>query len=238
MRGYLKNMAIAFVVLTIASCSSKSSGSDDGVEPEPSQGTEVPADFSLLFPYNNEVCLEGALVADQPTKLMINAKWEASASATEYDLSVIDSKTGKEVAHTKTTNTNADMVLTKGTLYQWSITAINQDKSKKSSQWSFYTRGEGVGNHVPYPVHNISFIADTVNDSLAIEWKAADEDNDTLTFNVKVFENDLEIESYSNLENPSIDFIDGIPGAKYHLVITVSDGTSETTTTSAIFEYN
>ncbi|WP_422083349.1 hypothetical protein [Ulvibacterium sp.] len=238
MKDYLKKTPWAFIVLIIVSCSSKGSGSDDGMEPEPSQGTEEPASFSLLFPHNNEVCLEGALVADEPTQLLINAKWEDSLHATEYDVSVIDSKTGEEVTHITTANTNTDMALTKGTLYQWSVTAINKDKIKKSVQWSFYTRGEGLGNHVPYPAHNISFYTNPSNEILTVEWEAADEDNDVLTFDVKVFENDLEIDSYLNLEEPSIDITDSVPGAKYYLVITVSDGASETTTDSPVFEHN
>lgn len=196
-----------------------------------------PGSFSLTFPNNAEVCQDGAAVANQPEKLIINFRWTASNNANSYELSLIESKSGNEVEKIEASTTNKDITLDKGTLYSWSVKASNVDGEVNSSQWSFYSRGESTANYVPYPAYNIVFDFDTTNDLLTITWQASDEDGDTLNYNVAIFENTIEIYNETDLTNNTVTNIPVFVGGQYYAIISVNDGISTTSTTSQIVLY-
>ena len=231
---------ISSLLVGFVSCSSSDDGGNDNIptnttNPQPIATPPVatpPGSFSLSFPNNNEVCQEGAAVADQPNELVINFKWSTSSNASSYELQVIESESGNEVFNSQTSLTNQDVQITKGTLYKWRVTASNDDGEVSSSEWGFYSRGEGVGNYVPYPAYDIQLTFDHDTDVLNVQWQAADEDEDPLTYDIKVYEDGVEIFSDTDLDISSITNLPAVFGASYYAVITVKDGISGTTTTS------
>ena len=232
---------VALLLIGVAmGCSSSGDSTDsDNTNPSsnPSDNTSEPTSnppgsFSLTFPNNNEVCQEGAAVADQPNELIINFKWSASANASSYELQVIDSESANEVANSQTSLTNQDVQVTKGTLYKWRVTASNNDGEVASSEWGFYSRGEGVGNHVPYPAYDIQLNFNQTTDVLNVQWQAADEDEDPLAYDIEVYEDGMEIYSDTDIDVNSITDLPAVLGASYYVIITVKDGISATSTTS------
>lgn len=191
-----------------------------------------PGSFSLTFPNNNEVCQEGAAIANQPNKWLIEFKWAASSNADKYEITVVESESGSEVAKSETSSTNQYIEVDKGRLYRWSVKAINEDGEYTSSQWSFYSKGGVIGNFVPYPAYNIAFEFDNNNDLLTVSWDAADEDGDSLTFDVSILENGNEIYNESGLTSSVITGIPVLLNATYQAIITVKDGISSTTKVS------
>ena len=236
-----KIVALLLILIGIAmGCSSSGDSTDSdntNTQSNPSGNTSEPTSnppgsFSLTFPNNNEVCQEGAAVADQPNQLVINFKWSASVNASSYELQVIDAESGNVVVNSQTSLTNQDVQVTKGTLYKWKVIASNDDGEVSSSEWGFYSRGEGVGNYVPYPVYDIQLTFDQTTDVLNVQWHAADEDDDPLTYDITVYEDGVEIYSDTDIEVNSITDLPVVSGASYYAIITVKDGISATTTTS------
>ncbi len=207
-------------------------GCSSGGDSTDTDNTNPPGSFSLTFPNNNEVCQEGAAVADQPNELVINFKWSASSNASSYELQVIDAESDDEVFNAQTSLNNQDVQVTKGALYKWKVTASNDDGEVSSSEWGFYSRGEGVGNYVPYPAYGIQLTFDQATDVLTVQWQAADEDEDPLTYDIEVYEDGVEIYSDTDLDISEITDLPAVFGASYYVVITVKDGISATTTTS------
>lgn len=238
----ISHFSLLFLLLVglIVACSSSGDGGNENeptnpTNPEPA--SNPPGSFSLTFPNNNEVCQEGAAVADQPNELVINFKWSASSNASSYELQVLDSESDNEVANTQTSLTNQDVQVTKGTLYKWKVTASNDDGEVSSPEWGFYSKGEGVGNHVPYPAYDIQLTFDQDTDELNVQWQAADEDEDPLIFDIIVYEDGSEIFYVTDLDVKSITDLPAVFGASYYASITVNDGISATTTTSTEVVY-
>ena len=240
----MRTLSFKIVVLLLLGiamgCSSSGDSEDSGntialpnPSGNPSQPTSnPPGSFSLTFPNNNEVCQEGAAVADQPNELVINFKWSTSSNASSYELQVIESESGNEVFNSQTSLTNQDVQVTKGTLYKWIVTASNDDGEVSSSEWGFYSKGEGVGNYVPYPAYDIQLTFEQTTDVLNVQWQAADEDEDPLTYDIKVYEDGVEIYSDTDIDVNSITNLPAVFGASYYAIITVKDGINATTTTS------
>ncbi len=228
MNRYLRYSISILSIIALTACGSK----DD-----PPEIKILPENFSLVFPSNNSICQAGDLIADQPDKLGITMKWEKSNNATLYRLSITDLATGFEEVKLETNNNIAEVVLTKATLYQWKITATNKNGQNESTLWSFYTEGEGIGNHVPYPAYDFRFSIETMA-MLTVDWKASDEDNDLLLYDVTVFENDTVLEVFTDLVDKQVSNMAITLGSTYYLTVTVKDGVSETTTTSPAFTYN
>lgn len=229
MNRLLKHSTSMLYILVFMAC---------GTNVDPPEIKALPEGFSLVFPSNNDICQAGDLIANEPNKLGVSMQWEKSKNATSYELSVTDMETGAEEVSLKTNTIGADVVLTKATLYQWKITAINDHGENESAQWSFYTKGNGVGNHVPYPAYDFSFTIATASNMLSVSWKASDEDEDPLSYDVKVLENDIVISTHSDYLDQSLADIEVSIGATYHLIVTVKDGISETTTRSPNFTHN
>ena len=239
-----KIVSILLIGITIGCSSSGNSEDNDNTNPQSNPSgntseptTNPPGSFSLTFPNNNEVCQEGAAVANQPNELIINFKWSTSANASSYELQVIDSESGNEVVNSQTSLTNQDVQVTKGTLYKWKVIASNDDGEVSSLEWGFYSRGEGVGNYVPYPAYDIQLTFDQTADILNVQWQAADEDEDPLTYDIKVYEDGVEIYSDTDIDANSITDIPAVFGASYYAIITVKDGISATTASSEEFIY-
>lgn len=247
MKSLSYSMIFTICVSFFVSCSSGEDGDNNTQNrPDPvatptgdtgGSSSTPPGSFSLTFPNNNEVCQEGAAVADLPDKLLINFKWSSSANATSYEILVVESASGNEVAKLQTSSTDQDVEVNKGKLYQWKVTATNDDGEFSSSEWSFYSEGVGLGNYVPYPAYNIELIFDSNNDLLSVQWDASDEDGDTLTYDIKIFEDNVEIILETDLSTNILSDIPVALGSSYYAEITVNDGISATSTTSQEFKY-
>ena len=235
MKIYRLSLISSILVGLIVSCSSSGGDGNDSNPTNPTNPQPIatpPGSFSLTFPDNNEVCQKGASVADQPNELVINFKWAASSNASSYELQVTESESGNELINSQTSSTNHDVQVTKGTLYKWKVIASNDDGEVSSSEWGFYSGGEVVGNYVPYPAYDIQLIFDQTTDVISVQWQAADEDEDPLTFDIKVYEDGEEIFSDTDLDISSITNLPAVFGSSYYAIITVKDGVSSTTISS------
>lgn len=240
-------MTSVLLIGILISCSSDGDGDTNSPTiPVPTQDpggnsgnptTVPPSDFSLSFPNNSEICQEGAAVANDPQSLRINFKWAASLNASGYELQIIDAESGNVVSKTQTSLTNLDVQVSKGTLYKWKVIASNDEGEVSSAEWGFYSKGESIGNFVPYPAYDIQLTFDQSSDELNVQWLATDEDEDILTYDIKVHKDGEEIISETDFEINSITNIPAVLGASYFVMITVKDEISATTTTSTTVIY-
>ena len=247
MKTLLNIMTTISLIVVFISCSSGDDGdSSTPTIPNPTQSpgnnsgnptTTPPDSFNLIFPNNSEICQTGTAVANAPQRILINFKWAVSSNADYYELSVVASESDNEVANLRTTSTDQDVEIDKGKLYQWSVKSANDDGEFTSSQWSFYSIGEAVGNFIPYPAYNIQFEFDSLNDLLSIQWEASDEDGDSLSFDIVLYENDIQIFNQTDLTVNTSSNIPVTIGAHYYATITVKDQIAATSKTSATVIY-
>lgn len=203
--GYIFLIALG---LTLFSC-----GGDDS----PSGPPEAP---QLVFPVNNSECLEGEISAETPNISTIQFRWEASANASGYSLTIRNLNSGVTISES-TTSTSVPVALTRGTPYSWSVRANSETTSSpESATWKFFNAGEGISSYAPFPADLIypksgSTINLDSSGSLELRWEGADVDNDI-----------AEYEVLFDTQNPPVTNIGGNGPAQSLMVDALQPGTT------------
>ena len=189
-----------------------SCSTDSESEPESEPEILNPLVASLLFPENNETCLDGTSIND--TQSSVDFSWTNAQNAFSYEIIITNLLT--QTQETFTSNVNQTTItLIKAEPYSWKVKSIGGVGStpSESEQWKFYLAGDAIVNYAPFPAELIfprsgKNVTPGVNNLITLSWTTSDVDGDLLKFEVYLDDNDAStlIESIDyNAENTSLE---------------------------------
>ena len=158
---------------------------DDGTKPNDTP--ENPTAVSLVFPYNNSLCIEGIDVTDSESTVLF--EWEPGKNTDEYELNVENLISGSAIAY-QTPNTQYSVILNRATPYAWFVLSKSNSvaDTAKSEIWKFYNSGEAIQFYAPFPAEIISpAMAVTISAPagvVSLDWKGSDVDDDITGYDV------------------------------------------------------
>jgi len=199
-------------------------GSEDSQPPE--EIKNPPAKSVGTLPANGEPCSDYEPIEGNETEVSVLFTWNAAQLADRYILLVQDGSA--EVFNESFTALSADVNLSRGVTYTWSITSVNENGQTSGDTSSFTTPGTPEGNYAPYPAA-ISVDFDEVNTSMNVSWIGSDEDGDDLTYDIFVYEEGSLIEEQENLTVLSLDPISYLPGYEYTIAVNTKDSFGNST---------
>ena len=194
-------------MLIFLSCSTDSESESES-EPE----ILNPLAPSLLFPENNEACLDGTSIND--TQSSVDFSWTNAQNAFSYEIIITNLLT--QTQETFTSNVNQTKItLIKAEPYSWKVKSVGGvgSTSSESEQWKFYLAGDAIVNYAPFPAELIfprsgKNVTPGVNNLITLSWTTSDVDGDLLKFEVYLDDSDAStlIESIDyNAENTSLE---------------------------------
>ncbi len=144
--------------------------------------------FSLLYPDNNESCLDATKVND--TQSQVAFRWGASLYAENYTLNITNLMTSAS-QNIQSTESSISVTLSHSEPYSWSVTAQGEQGSDpvSSDTWKFYLAGENVINYAPFPPELVSPRASSTvtpnsDNQVKLSWICSDVDNDLSGYKV------------------------------------------------------
>jgi len=172
----MKNYFYLLIIIFSFSCSKDTAEVSD------------PASFELIFPANNETCLEGSKINDTQKEIVF--RWGGSTNAIGYSLDIVNLTTN--VGQTLSSNsTSLAVKLNYAEPYSWKVIASGEEgaKSASSEQWKFFIAGDEVINYAPFPPELISPRPSATMDvsslnEIVLNWTCSDVDNDIITYKV------------------------------------------------------
>ncbi len=152
-------------------------------EPEPEKD---PTPATLIFPFENSECNEGANVTDTESTVLF--EWKAGENTDEYELVLTNINTGEETSHV-TADTEISLILSRGTPYAWYIISISHElaETARSDTWKFFTSEEGMESFAPFPAEIVSPAYAEIIDStsgVSLVWIGSDVDRDIVGYDV------------------------------------------------------
>ena len=181
MKRYQTALMILGVTLLTA-CSSDSGGGTPTPTPTPTP-IAAPGKASLTLPENNKPCETAASVI---------FTWSQGSDTETFDLSITNSDTNQVTNRAGLTTTTATVPLTRGHRYAWKITSKNKGtETTTSDTYKFYLAGDGKENAAPFSAEAVypqpgSSVTPSENNTVTLEWEAADPDSDTLTYTLHI----------------------------------------------------
>ncbi|TNJ41535.1 hypothetical protein KFZ70_12705 [Tamlana fucoidanivorans] len=183
MMKFLKyTFGLSIIISLAIACSG---GSDDGGSPPEPKNNAPFKVTSLTFPENDMLC----------TSNTVEFTWDAATDPdgdkVSYILEISKDSGFGAIDQSVNSNTSSKSVsLEKGIIYFWRVKVKDTKglESEYSSVFRFYTEGEPLTNHIPFPAQPINPAdGETINgNSITLEWEATDIDNDPLTYDVYV----------------------------------------------------
>jgi len=236
MKRYQTALMILGVTLLTA-CSSDSGGGTPTPTPTP---IAAPGKASLTLPENNKPCETGEVSGATASVIFT---WSQGTDTETFDLSITNSDTNQVTNRTNLTATTATVPLTRGHRYQWKVTSKNKGTQTTSSDtYKFYLAGDGEENAAPFSAEAIvpqpgSSVTASENNTVTLEWEAADPDGDTLTYTLHIDTVDGRQEATeentgltTNTKEVSVE-----AGVIYYWSVTTSDGSISVT--SDVFSF-
>jgi len=181
MKRYQTALMILGVTLLTA-CSSDSGGGTPTPTPTPTP-IAAPGKASLTLPENNKPCETAASVI---------FTWSQGSDTETFDLSITNSDTNQVTNRAGLTTTTATVPLTRGHRYAWKIISKNKGtETTTSDTYKFYLAGDGEENAAPFSAEAVypqpgSSVTPSEDNTVTLEWEAADPDNDTLTYTLHI----------------------------------------------------
>lgn len=205
---YLNNLVIVVTFLVLCSCSN-----DDAPPPV------EPSAVDLIFPENNQICQEGEIISSDV--ITIPFEWSTGEKATSYGLEITSITSPEMSKLIPTTDTKATVELSPGTQYNWKVVSINGSETAVSETWNFYTQGEVITNHVPFPAEIT--VQDNGNSTIDLSWDAVDVDGDISYYNIYLLDKNPPALYKEKVTAANIKTIPLISGKRYYLEIEVID---------------
>ncbi len=175
----MKRYQTTLMILGVTLLTACSSDSVDGT-PTP---IAAPGKASLTLPENNKPCETAASVI---------FTWSQGSDTETFDLSITNSDTNQVTNRAGLTTTTATVPLTRGHRYAWKITSKNKGtETTTSDTYKFYLAGDGEENAAPFSAEAVypqpgSSVTPSENNTVTLEWEAADPDSDTLTYTLHI----------------------------------------------------
>ncbi|MEO9891512.1 hypothetical protein [Aurantibacter sp.] len=215
---------VLIVMLLIAGCEGKF---------EPNNPVSYLSAADLIFPNDEELCLEGEI--SEAGKIKIPFSWSAVDGATNYRISIKAEGNAEEFTF-ETTDTKADLDVELGTMYTWKVFAINESSETESNVWSFYSQGAPINNYAPFPA--VIMIVNEGNGLIDLAWQSNDLDNDIVSYSVYL---SLENPPSIYLENTTATSENNIPvtsSMTYYIVMETKDALGNSTESKTSFVAN
>jgi hypothetical protein len=216
MRNLKLTSIILFFSILLISCGgsggdeSNNSGNGGGNEP----GPVAPKAATLSKPDNNSECLQVDAV---------KFEWNKSDDTTSYTIVIKNLSTQESISQT-TTETSAEITLTKGFPYSWHIISSNTSSSTATSaKWKFYLSGTPQKNHAPFPADIIAPKPGATLEvgTIELSWSASDVDSsDTLRFDIYLDNKDGSTLNASNRTATKRSVVLNNPGKYYWRIVT------------------
>ena len=215
----MKKMCMKYLLLIpVLACLSCGGGGDD---PQPPVETKNPPSKAVgTLPANGEPCSDYELIEGNVTEVSVSFSWNSAQFATQYRLDVI--RNGTAVYSTTGTARTAQVTLSRGTTYTWSVTALNDDGQTPGDSYSFTTPGTPESNFAPYPAA-ITLTFDASAGTLLVSWTGNDQDGDPLVFDALVYEDGSLIAEAENLATPGLGPLSYRPDSEYTVEVTSRD---------------
>lgn len=182
----MKKYIIIALLISLFSCGgNKGGGSTPSPTPKPNTAPTIPV---LASPANNSLCINNEQTFSwQPST-------DAEKDAISYEIQLASNNAFTNNLKTISVNTNSKLiVLDKGKAYYWRVRAKDSKGlySKYSSFFQLYTEGEGKSNHLPFLPQIITPAINSIvkTNKVTLKWSANDADNDPLTYDVYLEEN-------------------------------------------------
>jgi hypothetical protein len=208
-------MIYCSIVVILSSC-----GGGGGEQPPPEPSNDLPLKVTGTLPVNGEPCSDYEEVLSDDSMVLITFNWNEAEFANNYELAVMEGSSA--VFSNKYSNLEAKVELQRGKTYTWSVTAINEFGQTPGDTYSFTAPGIRVGNYAPYAAEiSVDFNTNTME--MSISWVGSDEDNDTLTYDIKILENENIILEETGVDADMVDPIQFIDGVDYSVEIISKD---------------
>jgi len=238
MKRYQTTLMILGVTLLTA-CGSDSGGGTPTPTPTPTP-IAAPGKASLTLPENNKPCETGEVSGSTASVIFT---WSQGSDTESFDLSITNSDTNQVTNRAGLTTTTATVPLTRGHRYAWKITSKNKGtETTASDTYKFYLAGDGEENAAPFSAEAVypqpgSSVTKSENNTVTLEWEAADPDSDTLTYTLYIDTVDGRQEATedntgltTNTKEVAVD-----SGTIYYWSVTTSDGSISVT--SDVFSF-
>tara|TARA_R110002126_G_scaffold291738_1_gene456296 strand:+ start:5358 stop:6059 length:702 start_codon:yes stop_codon:yes gene_type:complete len=212
---YFTGLALIFVCLNSCDKSTPEETEKQIEKPVPTKATGT-------LPANGEPCSEFEPIPNNDTKVSILFKWNAAQNTVNYTLEVL--LNNQQAASSTVGGLETTVSLDRGKTYTWTVTSKNEFGDTESDTYSFTTPGLAEGNYAPYAAE-ITTEFNTSAQLLAIKWVGTDEDNDLLTYDVIITENESVLFEETDLEDTSISGIEYISDTEYYIKIISKDST-------------
>ena len=188
MKRYQKALMILGVTLLTA-CGSDSGGGETPTPTPTPTPIAAPGKASLTLPENNKPCETGEVSGATASVIFT---WSSGDDTESFDLSITNSDTNQITDRTNLTATTATVPLTRGHRYAWKVTSKNKGtQTTASDTYKFYLAGDGEENAAPFSAEAVypqpgSSVTVSENNTVTLEWEAADPDSDTLTYTLLI----------------------------------------------------
>jgi len=240
MKRYQTTLMILGVTLLTA-CGSDSGGGTTPPGPDPGpEPIAAPGKASLTLPENNKPCETGEVSGATASVIFT---WSQGSDTETFDLSITNSDTNQVTNRAGLTTTTATVPLTRGHRYEWKITSKNKGtETTASDTYKFYLAEDGEENAAPFSAEAVypqpgSSVTKSENNTVTLEWEAADPDSDTLTYTLYIDTVDGRQEATeentgltTNTKEVAVD-----SGTIYYWSVTTSDGSISVT--SDVFSF-
>ncbi len=184
---------------------------------------DSPTAAALIFPENNTVCNEGAIVSDTETDVLF--QWEEATNASSYILEIINLNDGTS-RNISTISSEFLIRIFRGTPYSWSVKSIvsGSNETAESTVWRFYNAGLPVESHPPFPAEAINPQAGSTVEAgtIALQWEASDIDNDIASYTIILDTVNPPVAEVGNTSNTGLE-VAVSSGLVYYWKITTTD---------------
>lgn len=172
-------LTLLVIVTAYASCSKSENNPVPPVDETENTAPSVPL---TIYPTNGLLCTEN------PIEFSWNPSTDKEGDAITYEIEIASDESFTNIIEKAPVNgTKRTFTLEKGIELNWRVRAKdNNNFSDFSTNWKFYTEGEGIVNYLPFTPTLLNPILNTkvVGNSASLEWSSSDVDGDELVYDV------------------------------------------------------
>ena len=176
----MKKSVFVFVLVMLVSCSK---GSDSPKEETLPLNPTAP---TLIYPNNNEPCLDAISLNDSQSQIAFN--WNQSDNTDNYTL-IITNLSTNDTQEIPVSFPPYTATLSKAEPFAWKVRANGETGSTpaESDRWKFYLSGDAQTSYAPFPAELLtpqasSTVSANNDGEITLSWIATDVDSDIATY--------------------------------------------------------
>ena len=176
----MKKSVFVFVLFMLISCGKGSDSPEEEVLPL------NPTTPTLIYPDNNEPCLDAISLNDSQSQIAFN--WNQSDNTDNYTL-IITNLSTNDTQEIPVSFPPYTATLSKADPFAWKVRANGETGSTpaESDRWKFYLSGDAQTNYAPFPAELLtpqasSTVSANNDGEITLSWIATDVDSDIATY--------------------------------------------------------